>query len=171
MNKVNSIIFKNSENDSPLDYSNIGINYVHGTKMTIEQEKHFLRVGDAIYYDTSKKMFLQARAKNTIESEVCGIVDYVFTNNKFSFVTKGMVKTDKYKFPVGTTLYLSSTSDGKLVSIKPNDVVIKIGTQMKDGIIVNIQRGFKQEKEDETETLEPYTEEEINEIILNVNVW
>ena len=55
------------------------------------------------------------------------------------------------------------------MSIAPVNVVKQVATQAINGIIIDIQRGYKiSEDNPSDESLEPYTIEELDEIIANI---
>lgn len=164
----NSTIFKNPQDQHLFDLSSIGsINY-KDKSIQINQENHYFKVGEVLYYDVTVNKFLRAIAVNNIESEACGVVSEVIDNNNFFIISKGLLKTDKYNFTIGSKLYLSDASPGKLVSIEPQNVIKQIAIQAANGIIIDIQRGWKTTNISLSEELEPYTKEELDEIIKNV---
>ena len=120
------------------------------------------------YYDVTTNKFSRAIAINNIESEACGIVSEVIDNDNFVIISKGLLETDKYNFSVGSKLYLSDVIPGKLVSIEPQSIIKQIAIQATNGIIIDIQRGWKITNTSSSEELEPYTKEELDEIIKNV---
>ncbi len=136
----------------------------------IQQENHGFQVGDVIYYNIQQQTFEKALAINAIESEVCGVISSVVDNHMCKFITSGTIKTDKYNFDVDTPLYLSEYIPGKLVSIIPTDVKKQIAIQTENGLLIDIQRGYRLTQSDKTESpdLEPYTQDELDEIIQNI---
>ena len=61
------------------------------------------------------------------------------------------------------------TNEGKLVSIEPSYIIKQIAIQLSDGIMIDIQRGYKTPNiESSSEILEPYTQAELDEIIKNI---
>ena len=104
-----------------------------------------------------------------MESEVCGVVSEIIDIDNFVMITNGEIKTTRYTFTPGTILYLSDAHEGKLVSIQPVYTVKQIATQLSDGIMIDIQRGYRTPNtESGSETLEPYTQAELDEIIKNI---
>lgn len=167
--KTNSIIYKDPEERQVFDLSSVGTIFMTGESLIeIHQERHKLRIGDVIYYDIIEKKFDMAIAQNTIESEACGIVNQVVDEDNFTFIPKGLFETDLYSFTPGSVVYLSGSVHGKLTSIRPDNVVKEIGIIVPNGIMINIQRGFRARISDNLEELEPYTEEELQEIIKNI---
>lgn len=167
--RINSTIFKNPQDDHLFDLSYLGI-VTHSQKsVTIEQENHYFQVADVLYYDIKNKKFSKAIAKNTIESEVCGVVSKVIDLDNFEILTDGEIETDRYSFDKDTPLYLSNAVSGRLVSIEPDDIIKQVAVQSVGGIIVNIQRGYRTaDVQDSSEELEPYTQDELDEIIKNI---
>ena len=168
MNK-NSIIFKNPQEHHLFDLSNIGTLISESKTIEINQQEHYFQVGDILYYNIKTKLFSKAIAVNNIESEVCGAVLEVVDKDNFIMITKGEIITTRYTFEEGTQLYLSDARPGKLVSIEPQYVIKQIATQTTDGILIDIQRGcYIPSDSSSSEELEPYTQEELDEIIKNI---
>lgn len=167
--KNNSIISKNLHKYHVLDLTDIGV-ITCNNFTEIVQHNHNFQIGDALYYNVKEQVFDKAIAINNIESEVCGVVSEIKDIDTFIIVTNGEIITSRYDFKVNTALYLSDARPGKLVSIGPKDIVKQIATKTIDGIIVDIQRGFKtaNHQQSSTEALESYTKEELNEIIKNI---
>ena len=167
--KNNSVIFKNPYDRMLHDITFAGTYDKVDTTIQIEQITHGFQVGEALYYDVKDKTFAKALAINSIESEVCGVVSEVIGVNTFRILTEGYLKTDKYSFVLDTPLYLSESTPGKLTSIAPKGIVKQVATQTSNGIIIDIQRGYKiSDTTVEDEELEPYTQEELDEIIQNI---
>lgn len=166
--KNNSIIYKSSQEQHIFDLSQIGTLIYADKPIEINQQNHYFRVGDVLYYNVKTKIFAKAVAVNNIESEVCGVVSEVLDKDNFVLVSEGEIKTDRYTFNEGDILFLSDAHPGKLVSIEPFNIVKQIATQTTDGIIVDIQRGYKTLKSPESEILESYTQAELDEIIKNI---
>lgn len=164
----NSTIFKNPQDQHLFDLSSIGSINHEDKSITINQEEHYFKVGEVLYYDVTTNKFSRAVAVNNIESEACGIVSEVIDNDNFIIIAKGLLETDKYNFSVGSKLYLSDVTPGKLVSIEPQSIIKQIAIQATNGIIIDIQRGWKITNTSSSEELEPYTKEELDEIIKNV---
>ena len=166
---LNTNIFKNPNNQHIFDLSYLGILTFEKKTIEIHQENHYLRIGDILYYNIKEHKFDKAIAKNTIESEVCGGVIDIIDNDNFVLITGGKILTDRYSFEEGTKLYLSDAHAGKLVSIEPNYTIKQIATQLSDGIMIDIQRGYRTPNaESGSEALESYTKAELDEIIKNV---
>lgn len=168
MMKNNSTIYKNPQEQHLFDLSKLGTLIYAGGLIEIAQPNHFFQIGDVLYYNVQTKMFAKAVAINTIESEVCGVVSSVPDKDNFVLVTEGKVETDKYTFDVDSPLYLSDAHPGKLVSIPPADVIKQIAIQTTNGIIVDIQRGYRTINSTPVDDMEPYTKEELDEIIKNI---
>lgn len=167
--KKNSTIFKNPYEQDLYDFSFVGAYQVLDKTIQLEQFGHGFQVGDVIYYNVKLKKFDKALAINAMEAEVCGVVSEILGTNTFQILTEGLLETDKYNFAVDTPLYLSESTPGKLMSIAPANIVKQVATQVSGGIIIDIQRGWKISEEEFTdEELEPYTQEELDEIIANV---
>lgn len=166
--KTNSVIYKNSENDSLIDFSTIGTIKTEDSEIRIKQDKHFFQVGDALYFNPTDNKFGKALAVNNIESEVCGVVSEVPNENEFIIVTEGFIKTDRYNFNADAPLYLSEVIPGFLMSSPPTYIVKQVGIQSINGIHVSIQMGFYVSSNSVKVTFEPYTKEELDDIILNV---
>ena len=164
----NSTIYKNPQDQHIFDLSQIGILNHENKTIEINQQNHYFQVTDVLYYDIKNHKFAKALARNTIESEVCGVVSEIIDVNNFVIITNGEIKTTRYTFNPGTILYLSDVNAGKLVSIQPHSVIKQIAIQDTNGIIINIQRGLKTTSTSSSENLEPYTKEELDEIIKNV---
>lgn len=166
--KTNSVIYKNPEKEKVFDLTGVGTYTKHGESIiSVIQENHMFQKGDAIYYDVNKQEFSKAIAQNTIESEVCGLVTDIKSKDEFTITPKGLIKTDRYDFSPGTILYLSDAVYGNLVSIEPR-IIKQVGIQVPGGIMINIQRGFLYPEEETDIELEPYTQQELEEIIKNV---
>lgn len=164
----NSTIFKNPQDAHLFDLSSIG-SIIHEDKsIEINQQDHYFQIGEVLYYDVRTNKFARAVAVNNIESEVCGIVSDIIDKDNFVMIAKGLLETTQYTFDVGTALYLSDVHPGKLVSIEPLSIIKQIAVQTTDGIIIDIQRGWKTTSTSSSEELEPYTKSELDEIIKNV---
>ena len=166
--KHNSLIYKNPQEHHIIDLSQLGTIMYAGGLIEINQPNHYFQVGDVLYYNIKDNIFSQAVAVNDIESEVCGVVSNVIDNDNFIIVSEGKIDTDRYTFEENTILYLSNVYPGKLVSIAPTDIIKQIATQTTNGIIVNIQRGYKLSQSNYSEDLEEYTKDELDEIIKNI---
>ena len=165
----NSIIYKNPQDQHLFDLSYLGILNHERKTIEINQQNHYFQIGDVLYYDIKNHKFAKAIAKNSIESEVCGVVSEIIDIDNFVIITNGKIQTTRYNFEIGTSLYLSNAHEGKLVSIEPNNIVKQVATQIPNGIMINIQRGYKiSNTESGSETLEPYTQTELDEIIKNI---
>ena len=164
----NSTIFKNTQEHHLFDLSSIG-SVIHEDKtIQINQIDHYFQKGEVLYYDVRTNKFARAIAVNNIESEACGIVSDVIDKDNFVLIAKGLLETDQYTFDENTPLYLSDAHAGKLVSIQPHSVIKQIAIQATNGIIIDIQRGWKTTSTSSSENLEPYTRAELDEIIKNV---
>lgn len=168
MERYNSTIYKNPQDQHIFDLSQLGTLIYAGGSVRIDQDNHFFQIGDVLYYNIKEKKFAKAVAVNNIESEVCGIVSEVINKDAFVVLSEGLLETDKYTFNEGTELFLSDAHPGKLVSIPPSNIIKQIAIQATNGIIVDIQRGFRTIKPPATEEMEPYTKEELDEIIKNI---
>ena len=165
----NSIIYKNPQDQHLFDLSYLGILNHERKTIEINQQNHYFNIGDVLYYDIKNHKFDKAIAKNSIESEVCGVVSEIIDVNNFVMITNGEIKTTRYTFNPGTILYLSDAHEGKLVSIQPSYTIKQIATQLSDGIMIDIQRGYRTpDTESGSETLESYTQTELDEIIKNI---
>lgn len=166
--KNNSTIYKNVEDPRIFDLSLLGtVNYVNNA-VSITQKDHFFQIGDVLFYNVQESCFLKAYAVNDIQSEVCGVVSRIFDKDNFEILPEGLIETSRYTFDIGTILYLSEVTPGKLISIPPSNIVKQIATQTSNGIIVNIKRGYHAGNPKDAEGLEPYTQEELDEIIKNI---
>lgn len=165
--KLNSNIYKNPEEQHIIDLSRMGTIEVINNQEVI-QENHYFHIGDVVYYDIQMKRFSLAIARNTIESEVVGLVSRVIDMDTFVLTNTGTLYTDRYAFPDKTVLYLSDINPGKLVSIAPM-FVKPVAIQTTNGIIIDIARGWA-DKDSVLEPIEyePYTQEELDEIISNI---
>lgn len=167
--KNNSVIFKNPYDKCLIDLSYLGTLEHIDKDILLHQENHYFQIGDVLYYNLAENKFAKAIANNSIESEVCGVVSGVTDEHNFSIKTQGFIETDRYGFDDGTNLYLSESSSGKLISIEGSIIVKQIATQAPNGIIVNIQRGYKTDNPSGQDTdYELYTKSELDEIIKNV---
>ena len=165
---LNTNIFKNPQEPHLFDLSSIG-SVIHEDKtIQINQIDHYFQKGEVLYYDVRTNKFARAIAVNNIESEACGIVSDVIDKDNFVLIAKGLLETDQYTFDENTPLYLSDAHAGKLVSIQPHSVIKQIAIQATNGIIIDIQRGWKTTSTSSSENLEPYTKAELDEIIKNV---
>jgi len=169
--KNNSVIFKDPENEHLIDLTYLGTMLRENTVVQITQNDHFFIPGDVLAYDLQSKKFIRALAVNTMQSEVCGVVSEYVDSNNFILVVKGIVNAPQYKFPNGSILYLSEVIPGKLMSIQPINTFREIATQISSGIIevklkVGLTTGISTQSPQET--LEPYTKEELDEIIANI---
>ena len=134
----------------------------------ISQPNHFFQVGDVLYYNIQTQSFGKAVAVNNIESEVCGVVFDVQDNDTFTLITEGEVQTPRYTFETGTPLYLSEAYPGRLMSIEPRNIFKQVAVQTENGIMIDIQRGYRDTNTFIDEELEPYTQTELDEIIKNI---
>lgn len=168
LDKKNSVIFRNPQ-EYFADISGIFTRRVPLVKEPFEQKNHCFLIGDALYYDASDKKFQAAIARNTKQIEVVGVVAQIIDNDHFELSTTGLVETIRYPFPTGTQLYLSDVNAGKLVSIPPATSVKPVAVCGENGIIIEIDTGWflSDDPPDESE-YEPYTQEELDEIILNI---
>lgn len=164
----NSTIYKNPQEQYLFDLSVLGTIMYEEKVVEINQPNHFFQVGDVLYYNIKTQIFAKAVAVNDIESEVCGAVLKVIDKDHFVITAKGEIETDRYTFDEGTPLYLSNAQPGKLVSIEPYDIIKQIATQTVNGIMIDIQRGYHTVNPTVSEELEPYTQEELDEIIKNI---
>ena len=165
----NSTIYKNPQDQHIFDLSQIGILNHENKTIEINQQNHYFQVTDVLYYDIKNHKFAKALARNTIESEVCGVVSEIIDVDNFVMITNGKIKTTRYTFAQGTILYLSDVHEGKLVSIQPAYTIKQIATQLSDGIMIDIQRGYRTPNaKSSSETLEQYTQAELDEIIKNI---
>lgn len=166
---LNTNIFKNPQDQHLFDLSYLGVLNHERKTIEINQQNHYFQIGDVLYYDIKNHKFAKALARNTIESEVCGVVSEIIDIDNFVMITSGEIKTTRYTFTPGTILYLSDAYEGKLVSIEPAYTVKQIATQLSDGIMIDIQRGYRTPNtESGSETLESYTQAELDEIIKNI---
>lgn len=166
--KMNSVIYRNPDKTALVDFTLIGTLKTEDTEIRIKQDNHFFQVGDALYFNPTDTKFRKAMAINNIESEVCGVVSEVINNDEFIIVTKGFVKTDRYKFNVGSQLYLSEVIPGFLMSASPTHVLKQVGVQSLNGIQVSIQMGYYISNNPVKVIFESYTKDELDDIILNV---
>ena len=164
----NSNIMKNPQERHIFDLTKLGILESPNQQIQISQSNHFFQVGDILYYDIRTQLFGKAIAVNNIESEVCGAVLSVQDNDTFTLITQGEIQTLRYAFPSGTPLYLSEIYPGKLISIEPTSVFKQVAIQTDNGIMIDIQRGYKSPNPSYIEELEPYTQDELDEIIKNI---
>lgn len=164
----NSTIFKNPQEPHLFDLSSIGSVIHEDESICINQVDHYFQKGEVLYYDVRTNKFARAIAVNNIESEVCGIVSDIIDKDNFVIIAKGLFRTDQYTFDENTPLYLSDAHAGKLVSIEPHGIIKQIAIQATNGIIIDIQRGWKTTVTSSSENLEPYTKAELDEIIKNV---
>ena len=165
----NSTIYKNPQDQHLFDLSYLGVLTHERKTIEINQQNHYFQIGDVLYYDIKNHKFNKAIAKNSMESEVCGVVSEIIDIDNFIMITNGEIKTTRYTFTPGTILYLSDAHEGKLVSIQPTYTVKQIATQLSDGIMIDIQRGYRTPNtESGSETLEQYTQAELDEIIKNI---
>ena len=165
----NSTIFKNPQDQHLFDLSYLGVLTHERKTIEINQQNHYFQIGDVLYYDIKNHKFNKAIAKNSMESEVCGVVSEIIDIDNFVMITSGEIKTTRYTFDPGTILYLSDAHEGKLVSIEPNYTIKQIATQLSDGIMIDIQRGYRTPiTYDSSDSLESYTKTELDEIIKNI---
>jgi len=164
----NSTIYKNPEEWKVLDFTNIGIKAYEDRLINIHQENHFFAIGDALFYNLSNSKFEKALAENSVFSEVCGLVSNITSIHEFEIITFGEIETNRYAFDIGTILYLSDVQPGKLVSIHPAEIVKEIAVQTENGILINIKRALKTTATSDSNIYEPYTQAELDEIILNI---
>lgn len=164
----NSTIFQNPEGQHLLDFTPLGSFTTENREIRIKQEFHTFIVGDALYYDVKEEKYSKALAINNIESEVCGIVSEVVNADEFIIITEGNIKTDRYKYSNGSVLYLSEVIPGFLMSANPTSVIKQVAVQTANGINVGIKMGYHLGGTPEKISMEPYTKEELDDIILNV---
>lgn len=169
--RQNSNIFNDAENDAGV--FNMSALAIKTEVPAYFNQWHTFHVGDVLYYDGKMKEFRLAVGENTQKSEAAGVVCEVIDQENFAIAQAGKVETGtRYKYPVGSKLYLSDSRPGMLVSIPPVGAVKEIGMMVADGIImVDIQRGFIQSTYQQPDpSSEPYTREELEEIIQNIIV-
>lgn len=165
---TNSVIYDNPEVEHVLDLSCIGMLTREDTEIRIYQDNHLFQIGDAVFYDVKNKKFSKALAINNIDSEVCGLISEIPTSNEFILLTEGFLKTDRYKYHEGSVLYLSEVMPGFLMSAEPTGIVKQIAIQKTDGIQIDIQMGYFLQENSTEVSLEPYTKDELDDIILNI---
>ena len=166
--KTNSTIFKNPEEDHLIDLSYIGTMLREKIYIDVTQEGHYFIPGDVLAYNLKDKKFIKAIAVNTMDSEVCGVVLESIDMNHFTLTTQGTVYAPQYNYPNDSTLWLSEVIPGKLMSIAPTSTFRKVAKQISPGIIeVSLEIGLTTGAY-VTDTLEYYTQQELDEIILNV---
>lgn len=169
--KVNSVIFKNPEDDHLIDLGYLGTMLRENSTVQIMQRNHYFMAGDVLAYDIKKHYFVRAIAMNTMQSEICGVVSSVIDLDNFTLVVKGTVETPQYQYPDGSTLWLSEVIPGKLNSVTPTKTFKEVATQVSPGVIeVELKMGITMGsyKESSSGPLEHYTKEELDEIILNL---
>lgn len=168
----NSTIYKNPEDQYLFDITALGVFNQEQTEIRLTQKNHYFRVGDALYYDPQSVKFIKAVANNSIASEVCGIVSRVVDMDTFILVTQGELEVSRYQYNEGSTLYLSEFIEGQLTTVQPLYAIKPLGYQIEPGkILVDIQRGLVLSSRPpavDTEELEPYSQAELDEIILNI---
>ena len=167
----NSVIFKDPEDADYLrDLTYVGTLEVEDNSITITQSNHCFAIADVICYNLGKLEYQRALAVNTVDSEICGVVKEVIDSNSFVLVTRGKIDGTKYSHPEGSDLWLSEVSPGHITSIEPTNVFRKIGAQLGPGSIeVSLDRGFTTGSSTSSGgSLEPYTKEELDEIIANI---
>lgn len=168
-NKTNSIIFENPYKDNIQDFSKIGVLSIINTEVEVNQKMHRFQVGDVLFFDFKEHKYNKALAINHNCSEVIGVVSSLIDDDNFRFTNKGLIKTNRYQFNNGDILYLSDSAEGKLINIEPTVIIKQIAIQSDNGIIIDIQRGYKvKETEDYTDECESYTQEELDNIIKNI---
>lgn len=141
----NSTIFRSvlAENANVIDFSYIGMYGTEEQIITLEEPNNGFLLGDAIYYDYKTSHYRRALATNQVTSEVLGVVSKVIDKDNFELTLKGSIILDRYKsIPIDSILYLSQNVSGKLVQDEPLHISKIIGTVTRDGIFVDIQRGF-----------------------------
>lgn len=168
MERNNSTIYKNPQDQHIFDLTQLGTIIYAGGSVIVDQQNHYFQIGDVLYYNIKEKKFAKAVAVNNIESEVCGVVSSIKDKDTFVISGDGIIETERYTFDEGAALFLSDVHPGKLVSIPPANVVKQIAIQATNGIIVDIQRGYKTGKTETVEEIEFYTQEELDEIIKNI---
>lgn len=168
--KTNSVIFKNPEDDHLIDLSYLGTMLIENPSVQISQTNHFFLPGDVLAYSLKEKKFVRAVAVNTMDSEICGVVSEFINNDNFVLVVKGLVNAPQYQFANGSILWLSEIIPGRLISIMPTRTFRQVATQVSPGVIeVSIKMGLTTgSREPNNEPLEPYTKEELDEIISNL---
>lgn len=167
--RVNSVIFKDSEDGHLIDFTYLGTMLKENFSIQIYQEGHFFFSGDVLAYSFEKGEFVRAIARNTMQSEICGVVSEIIDINNFILVTKGTVQAPQYKYPDGSTLYLSEVIPGKLNSIFPTKTFREVATQISTGIIeVNLKFGTTMGSFKPDSPPGHYTKDELDEIIANL---
>ena len=163
----NSVIYRDVFEDNVEDFTFMGVNNPKKYTTEITQPFHGFIVGDAVYYDIRTKNYKLALANNSIMSEVFGVISNIIDADTCEVVLKGNIKTNRYDYiPKGSILFLSPTISGRLIDAEPYKVSKIIGIRSKDGIEVNIQRGYDLHPEEvNNETPRFYTEQEIQDII------
>lgn len=167
LQKKSSTIFQNPE-EYLVDLTPLGAYTHEDSEIRIQQESHYFRVGDVLYFDVKSNKFSKALAINSMTSEVCGVVSEIPNDNEFVIITEGFIETDRYKFKESSVLYLSEVIPGTLMSANPTAVLKEVGIQLSNGIQVGIKTGYYLTNKPLEVTMVPYTKEELDDIILNV---
>ena len=166
----NSGIYRDVFEDQVEDFTFLGTRNLNSYTIEVKQDFHGLVIGDAVYYDIRTRTYKAALAKNSIMSEVIGLVSKLIDARTFEITTKGFLKTDRYDYMTNNSiLYLSPVISGRLVDTEPGKISKIIGIKVKDGIEVDIQRGYDLHPENkEYEKPRFYTEQEIDNIIQTI---
>ena len=163
----NSVIYRNVFEDEYINFSALGA-YGSDDKIRLSEHMNGFKIGDAIYYDFKTKHYKKALAKNSIMSEVIGLVSEIHNLDEFSITLKGLIQTDRYDgIENGTVFYLSDVIPGRLTEIEPSNISKIIGNKTTNGIYINIQRGYHLSEKEIPDIIEPrrYTKQEIQDVI------
>lgn len=176
-NRLNTNIYKNifPEEVFDMDYINKVLDVLPQTNNDITQRNHGFIVGDVIYVD-SKGVYKKALAENSERGVPIGIVSDIKSNNVFTLTRSGLVDYSFfYNYKDTTILYLSDVTPGRLLHYQmiKNNVYIPVAMYTKHGLIINIQDGtfgapLHPYGEIPPINFEPYSSEEINEIIQQI---
>lgn len=163
----NSTIYRDVFEDQVEDFTFLGTKNLNKYTIQVSQPFHGFTLGDAVYYDIRTRNYKTALANNTIMQEVIGLVSNIIDNDTFEIITKGELETERYNYiPNGSILYLSPVITGRLIDTEPMKVSKIIGIKTKNGIEIDIQRGYDLHPEHKDfKKARRYTEQEIQDII------
>ena len=137
-----------------IDYDHISNTYyVHKSHSFIQvsQQDHGLSIGDFIFYSTRIMGYQKALAKDDLEMNIVGMVNYIYDENNFEYVCSGFVETDLFdedhKFVQGMPLYISDTDPGQVTQVQP-DISKAVGYPIENkGLVISIERGIQYNQE------------------------
>ena len=126
-------------------------------------------VGAALYYNIDNEEFELAIARNTKESEVCGLI-LSLTDTYFDLISSGyMYWHDTHAaltLVEHTPMYLSETVPGGITFEQPQNIIKRVALFYKDVIMITVNSGLYWGPDNSMwNEQEAYTQEELDDIV------